>query len=319
MYPLAKQLGAYQLFTWGTSDWADLKLVNEWQEDGNLVLVLQERGKPASWEISLPFTDKASKENAMNCVATLCCLGYTSEEIQHKLGRLNNLPMRLELKKGMNQCLLINDAYNNDLAGLSIALDFMARQDDAKSRTVILSDVLEAQSEEEKLYASINLLLASKGIQKFIGVGERISQYAQLFEQTETYFYKDVASYLADPPVYHNETVLIKGARNYQLEQLVGQLEEKAHGTRLEVNLEALQHNLNFYRSLLKPTTKIMVMVKAFAYGSGSFEVARLLQYHRVDYLAVAYTDEGRGAEREGNTIAHHGNESVGGIFPEAD
>ncbi|MCS6832260.1 MAG: alanine racemase, partial [Flammeovirgaceae bacterium] len=187
-----------------------------------------------------------------------------------------------------------DDSYNNDLAGLNVALDFLAQQDDIRPRTVILSEMLETRS----FLPQIVQLLQSRKISKLIGVGSEFLVHRNMFENKfQTYFYTDTDVLLKaiqqKELILSNEIILIKGARKYAFERVVALLEQKVHGTRLEINLDALVHNLNFYRSLLEPHTKMMVMVKALGYGSGAMEIARLLQYHLVDYLGVAYTDEG--------------------------
>lgn len=252
---------------------------------------------------NLPFMDFASIENCMHCVATLIYLGYELGEIrqliQQQFGQKNKaLPMRLELKKGINQCSLIDDTYTNDLQALGVALDFMNQQQQKNTlqkKTVIISDI----NIEKEAYEQIANLLRNNKIQKMIAIGTEISKHQGLFDsiEFEKHFYPDTEAFIQDflqgAIYFQNEQILVKGARKFQFDRITSYLQEKVHGTRLEINLDALVHNLKFYRSLLKPTTKIMVMVKAFAYGSGSAEVASVLQYQNVDYLAVAYTDEG--------------------------
>ena len=219
---------------------------------------------------------------------------------------LRGVKMRLELKKGIKQCLLIDDTYNNDLAGLSVALDFLEQQSHANKKTVILSDLLESGEKPEVLYSNVNDLLQQKKVNKFIGIGKQISQFKKVFDLFETEFYENTQSFLSDKTQlgsFDKEVILVKGARTFCFEEIVNALQEKIHGTHLEINLEAITSNLNFYRSLLKPETRLMVMVKAFAYGSSGFEVAKLLQYHRVDYLAVAYTDEAVRLRENGITL----------------
>lgn len=260
-----------------------------------------------AWELNLPFSDAASVENVLHCVALMFCLGKTQAETQSRLLALKPVSMRLELKQGINQCYLIDDSYNNDLAGLTLALDLLNQQNQAvKSRkTVILSDVPQAGIEPTILYKHIAQLLTEKNVRRVIGIGKEIKVLRQFFEG-ETAFFDSTDSFLEaiKPQQYfHNELILIKGARSFEFERIGQWLQEKVHGTRLEINLDALVNNLNFYKSKLKPETKLMVMVKAFAYGSGSYEVANLLQFHRVDYLTVAYTDEGVDLRRNGITL----------------
>lgn len=277
--------------TWGEHPSSDILILKKEKKRGHVFVYLTNHQQ--EFRLKLPFSDQASIENSLHCVAVMLELNLSIETIQHRISSLHNVAMRLELKQGTHQCLIVDDTYNNDLAGLAVALDFMGQQDDNKSRTVILSDILEAGDRLDKIYAQANELMKSKRVERFIGIGSSIMEAHHKIDIHHKTFYPSVAAFLAEKPKFNNELILIKGARNFELEQVVHRLQQKVHGTRLEINLEALVHNLSVYRSLLKPETKIMVMVKAFAYGSGGYEVARLLQYHRVDYLAVAYADEG--------------------------
>ncbi len=257
----------------------------------------------------LPFTDDASRENLGHCIALMQHLGCDAELIQRRISSLKNIPMRLELKKGINNCALVDDTYNNDLAGLSIALAFMKQQHIAPSdsKSVILSDMLETGQDKTVLYRQIARLLKENNIKRVIGIGEVINAHQDAFVGIglKGSFYPDTQIFLEALPQldFNKELILIKGARKFHFESIVQHLQEKVHGTRMEVNLEALAHNLSFYRSKLEPGTKIMVMVKAFSYGSGSGEVAALLQFHHVDYLAVAYADEGIALRQSGITL----------------
>ncbi len=246
-----------------------------------------------SASLLLPFTDEASIENALHCLAVLLLLNIDLVEINNRLQLLQPVAMRLELKQGINGCYLIDDSYNNDLAGLMIAMNFLEQQQQTEKKCLILSDMLESAVSPEQLYQNVAALVKQKNIHQFIGIGEQITAYAPLF--INAVFYPTTAAFLeaSQTQQFAQQTILIKGARAFEFEHIVAALQQKVHGTVLEINLDALSHNLNYYKSLLLPQTKIMVMVKAFAYGSGSYEVANLLQYHRVDYLGVAYTDEG--------------------------
>jgi alanine racemase len=212
--------------------------------------------------------------------------------------------MRLELKQGINGCSIINDSYNSDIGSLAIALDFLNQQNQHASKTVILSDILQSGIDDEKLYAGVAAMCKAKGISKFIGIGEGLSNNQHQFDCSKE-FYATTEEFLkhASAGMFKDETILIKGARAYRFEQISKMLQQKAHQTVLEVNLSALVHNINLYRSQLRHNTKIMAMVKAFSYGSGSFEIANVLQYNRVDYLAVAYADEGIELRKAGITL----------------
>lgn len=246
------------------------------------------------YQLTLPFTDDASIENLMHCLALMLYLHLPIEVVRKQIAKLKPLSMRLELKQGIQNNYLIDDSYNNDFAGLKIALDFLDSNQQKSQKVVILSDLLEAGHNEEDLYQNIASLLDSKKIDMLIGIGYILPKYEGFFQQI-THFFPDTEVFLASKVLENiqHSLVLIKGARIFAFEKIVQKLQQKTHRTVLEINLNALSHNLNFYRSLLKPSTKVMVMVKAFAYGNGIAEVANLLQFHRVDYLAVAYTDEG--------------------------
>ncbi|TAF67311.1 MAG: bifunctional UDP-N-acetylmuramoyl-tripeptide:D-alanyl-D-alanine ligase/alanine racemase [Cytophagales bacterium] len=248
-----------------------------------------------TYHFSLPFTDAASIENATHCIVTMLYLSISEENINKSLLTLKKPSMRLELKQGIHNSYLIDDTYNNDKAGLQVALDFLNQQQQKNTHILILSDLPEAVQNKSLLYEEIAQLVQKKGIQEFIGIGTDLLQYQHFFTNQNCLFYENAAEFLQqyDFRRIANATVLIKGARKFEFEQIVKRLEYKIHGTVLEVNLDSLAHNLNFYRSLLNTNTKLMVMVKAFAYGSGSAEIAHFLQFHRVDYLTVAYPDEG--------------------------
>ncbi|MEZ0607194.1 bifunctional UDP-N-acetylmuramoyl-tripeptide:D-alanyl-D-alanine ligase/alanine racemase [Fibrella sp. WM1] len=260
------------------------------------------------WAVPLPFTDAASIENLTHCLITLLTLGLTDNgEINRRVARLRPVSMRLELKEGINNSVLIDDSYNNDVAGLRLALDFQKQQGNRDHKTVILSDVLQSGQDEADLYAFIARLLAEQGVAQLIGIGPVIGRNRSLFA-SNSLFYPTTDAFLADLPnrlsrELRESVVLVKGARSFSFERIVDRLQRKVHGTVLRIDLDALTHNLNYYREKIGQPTRIMVMVKAFAYGSGSAEVARLLQFHQVDWLAVAYTDEGVFLREQGITL----------------
>ncbi|HEY4060460.1 MAG TPA: bifunctional UDP-N-acetylmuramoyl-tripeptide:D-alanyl-D-alanine ligase/alanine racemase [Puia sp.] len=249
---------------------------------------------------SLPFTDDPSIENALHCVCVLLLFGLKAEAIQDRLVKLAPIAMRLELKSGINHCSIINDSYSADLSSLSIALDFLSQQQQHVRRTVILSDILESGRAEEDLYTEVARVLGQKKVDRLVGIGARIGAYAAVFTgggwfRGQASFYPTVEDFKKDWHQLHfrDETILIKGARVFEFEEIDRLLSEQIHQTVLEVNLNAMASNLRQYRQLLQPATRVMAMVKAYAYGSGSFEIANLLQFHGVDYLGVAYADEG--------------------------
>ena len=252
---------------------------------------------------TLPFSDEPSLENALHCLAVLLHRQVEPAEIQRRLTRLHPVAMRLEMKLGRHNSYLLDDTYNNDLAGLALALNALGRQSRPGRRTLILSDVLESGLSGEELYARVAALLPPAGVTRLVGIGAEINRHQHVFPEAPTpesvclttEFYPDTEAFLAalDPAAFAREVILVKGARRFGFERIVVALQAQQHGTVLEVNLDALSHNLQHYRRQLQPGTKLMVMVKAFAYGAGSYEVASLLEFQRADYLAVAYADEG--------------------------
>jgi len=299
---LEKQEKGLKLFAWGRSKNSDIVL-NQQKIVGNgtELNVLFDKSEVT---FSIPFTDSASVENAMHCFAVLVFLGVEIERIVAKMATLLPVAMRLELKEGVNSCTVINDSYNSDLGSLSVALDFLARQKQHPRRMLILSDILQSGIEPQQLYADVAQILASKGVDEIVGIGETISKFGHLFQMRSS-FYSSTSSFLREfsRSLVSNTSILIKGSREFQFERISRVLEQKTHRTVLEINLNAMVHNLNYFRSLLKPKVRTMVMVKAFAYGSGSHEIASMLQFHRVDYLGVAFADEGIALREAGITV----------------
>ena len=256
-------------------------------------------------EYTIPFIDDASIENSLNCLAVCQYLMIAPEDIAARMARLEPIAMRLEVKEGKNGCTIINDSYNSDIASLDIALDFMARRPDrnGRKRTLILSDILETGQSSKFLYRKVSQLVNSRGVDKIIGVGKEISSAASVFN-IEKYFFNATDDLLKSTLFadLRNEVILVKGSRYFRFDEVSERLELKVHETILEINLNALVDNLNYYRSKLKPETKIVCMVKASAYGAGSYEVAKTLQDQRADYLAVAVADEGSDLRKAGIT-----------------
>jgi alanine racemase len=289
-----------KLFTWSRKfEEADL-LVKE-VEVGKSQTQVRCLYQGALLSFTIPFTDAASIENAIHCIAVGLLMKMNPELIAGRLLSLTSIAMRLEIKAGMNNCTIINDYYNSDVNSLSIALDVMKQQHQHNRKVVILSDILQSGRSEMDLYAEIAQLLKNKGIDMLIGIGDGISRQANKFDM-ECYFYPNVSDFLAHFPFskFNNQTILLKGARAFEFEQIGMELQEKAHETVLEINFNHLVNNLNHFRSKIKPETKLMVMVKAFGYGSGNLEVSNVLQFHNVDYLTVAFADEGVELRRAG-------------------
>ncbi len=245
-------------------------------------------------------SDQASLENLVHSIICALYLGLTEAQIQKGISMINPIKMRLELKKGINNTYLIDDTYNNDLEGLNKALDFMDQQRQLTKRSIILSDFIQNKVSHH-FYHKLNELLLQKGINKLIAIGPHLSANREAFSISAK-FYEDTGSFLESlsQTQFHEELILIKGARQFAFERISMALSDKSHKTVLEINLDAVTHNLNFYKSLLKPETKVMVVVKALAYGAGSSEVSKLLEFHKVDYLAVAYADEGIRLRQDG-------------------
>ncbi|MDO4949742.1 MAG: bifunctional UDP-N-acetylmuramoyl-tripeptide:D-alanyl-D-alanine ligase/alanine racemase [Bacteroidales bacterium] len=254
---------------------------------------------------TIPFIDNASVENSIHCLAIALYMMLTPETIAQRMARLEPVAMRLEVKEGKNGCTLINDSYNADLSSLGIAMDFMGRRNQKRGqrKTLILSDLLQTGQNSKLLYRQVADLVNSNQIDKLIGVGSQIALFSRLFNQ-EKYFFQTTNELLQSPLLeqLHNELVLIKGSRIFQFDHITDAIELKVHETILEVNLNALVENLNWYRNQLRPDTRMVCMVKASAYGAGALEVAKTLQEHRVDYLAVATADEGADLRKAGIT-----------------
>jgi alanine racemase len=287
-YELTQQIksSAIPTVSWGRQH-ADV-IVND--QNGKFLV----SWKGSAFHLQLPFVDAASVENALHCVVMMLVLGYDPKIINQRIHMLQAIPMRLELKEGINNCLVIDDTYNNDLGGLRISLDFLNHQKQRSNRTLILSDIIESGLPDDLLVDRIAELVNRSGVSRFIGIGNFLFTHQEAFK-IPSLFFQSTEHFLEQTTSqqFQNETILVKGARIFRFERITKRLTKKAHGTVMEINLGALVHNLNYFRSLLHPGTKIMAMVKAFAYGSGSVTIANVLQFHQVEYLGVAYADEG--------------------------
>jgi Alr-MurF fusion protein len=291
-------------FTWSTQfKQADLYVFSETIITRNFYFRAMYKG--GEIECLVPFLDEASIENATTCWATMLALGYDGEHADDRIEHLTPVSMRLELKSGMNDCSVIDDSYNSDIQSLEIALNFLNQQNQHQKRTLILSDIFQSGLQADVLYKQVAEMVMIKKVDKFVGVGEALQSYKDLIDVPEKHFYPDTATLLLHIRSlnFHDETILIKGSRSFEFENISKALAQKAHETVMEINLNALLNNLNFYRSKLRPGVKVMAMVKAFSYGSGTFELANMLQYNKVDYLAVAYIDEGASLRAAGITL----------------
>jgi alanine racemase len=286
-------------FSWSYTEQADLQVLNTNVVDDRTEITALINKKEV--HCLLPFRDQASIENAIICWTTMLALGYKAQEAAGRLEHLMMVRMRLELKNGINQCSIIDDSYSADISSLAIALDFLSLQNQHPQKTIILSDIYQTGKNKAALYTEIADLLAQKQVDRLIGIGADIASFPDLFKPNSS-FYSSTADFISAFPKlhFHNESILVKGARIFEFEKISKLLTQKIHDTVLEIDLNAVADNLKFYRSKLKPGVKVMAMVKAFSYGSGSFEIANVLQYHRVDYLAVAYADEGISLRKAG-------------------
>ena len=256
-----------------------------------------------SFDVTIPFSDPVSLQNTATCITVLLAMEIAAEHIQQYIPKLYKVEMRLQVLNGKQQCTLVDDSYSSDYQSLKIALDFLEQQKTHQQKTVILSDIFQSGFSEEVLYSKVAELLHQNRISRVIGIGGQISKYLADVKQFQGF--PDTQTFLTDFNMnsFRNETILIKGSRSFAFEKIVTELEEKTHETVLEINLDAISHNLNFYKSKLNPGTKIMVMVKAFGYGNGSYEIAKHLAHHKVDYLGVAFADEGVELRKSGITI----------------
>jgi len=265
-------------------------------------------------EFAIPFIDEASIEDSIICATIALFLGLTPEQLAERMPLLEPIAMRLEVKEGQRGCTLINDSYNSDINSLDIALDFMNRRGERRKergesreegrRTLILSDIYQSGETADTLYRQVSDLCTKRGVSKLIGIGEEICSQSKTFLVTEKFFFTTTDEFIASDVFrnLHDEIILLKGSRRFGFDHITELLEQKVHETILEVNLGAVVNNLNYYRSFLKPTTKMVCMIKADAYGAGAIEIAKTLQNHRVDYLAVAVADEGVALRRAGIT-----------------
>jgi alanine racemase len=287
-------------YCWGRSEAANLRLIDVKKEEDQTVIDLKAGTKQFS--IGIPFTDDVAVENAITCCAVLLSMGVDLERVQNRMKLLQPVNMRLELKKAINHCAVINDSYSADIDSLEMALNFLDYQGRGinSKKTVILSDFLQSAMPAATLYQSIANSIEKHGVSRMIGIGENISgHFQQLVINPATTLtvelYPSTADFLKQfrSSQFREEIILVKGARVFGFEEIVKLLEQKVHQTLLEINLNSITHNLKEYQRLLQPKTKVMAMVKAFAYGSGGVEIGSILQYHQVDYLGVAYADEG--------------------------
>ena len=285
-------------FSWSFKDEnADVFITKKFILDKTILKI---RYTTTVFEIKIPFQDDAAIENAIQCIMTMLYFGYKHEVIESRVELLYPVEMRLKVKNGINNTTIIDDSYSSDFQSLKIALDFLESQKQYKKKTLILSDIFQSGLSDEELYSIVSQMTISNKINRVIGIGATISRFKNKF--LNCICFPDTETFITaiDQLNFGNETILVKGARTFHFEKIVSALEEKTHETVLEINLNALSHNLSFYKSKLKSKTKLMVMVKAFGYGNGGFEIAKLLEHHKVDYLGVAFADEGISLKNDG-------------------
>lgn len=278
---------------WGEGAGAEVRVFANRPDESGRSLEIEWQGRRQT--LCLPFADEASYENGMNAVCLLLQQGKSPAWIASRTEQLQPIAMRMEIKEGIHRCVLIHDYYNSDAASFRLALHTLAMQDAGREKVVILSDFVGVGNEEQELYREVADQLREAGVSLFIGIGEALSRHKSHFRLPCCRFYKDTDSFLRQEnrDSFHDQVILIKGARKFRLEYIAGFLQKQSHTTVLEVDMDAMVHNLNHFRALLPSRTMIAVMVKAFSYGSGSVEIANLLQYQGVDYLMVAFADEG--------------------------
>jgi len=295
---IEQQVPEENRISWSKNPGADFSISWKSLESSSRIVVMKHDLQTHTFQV--PFTDMASLENVTHVILAALSLGQKAPAIQEGLSHLKPVDMRLTLKPGINDSLLIDDTYNNDLAGLRVALEFLSQQRPKRSKILILSDLLQ-QGLPEKIYTEVAELIRSYGIDRIIGVGTEIQRLEKLVElPTTTFESTELLLQKLDLDQFQNDLILLTGARSFAFEKIVNRLQQRIHGTTLEINLNALTHNFNFYKRLLAPSTRVMVMVKAFAYGGGAAEIANHLQTLGVDYLAVAYSDEGVSLRKQG-------------------
>ena len=278
-------------FTWSSDDGkADVFVIAKESPDKTEFKITYQK---LCFTVTIPFSDQASIENALQCLMVMLYFRYDQDIIRQRMLLLYPVEMRLKVKNGSNNTTIIDDSYSSDFQSLKIALDFLESQKQFKKKTLILSDIFQSGLVTEELYSKVSHLIVSNKINRVIAIGKTIAGFKSKFPNCLAFETTEKFLEGFDTIPFENETILVKGARHFHFEEIVSLLEEKTHETVLEINLNAISHNLNFFKSKLNPDTKLMVMVKAFSYGNGGFEVAKLLSHHKVDYLGVAFADEG--------------------------
>ena len=304
IHELAQKEARFKTLHWSYKEKAAITITELSTHNNRSIAKLVYLGQ--NYTFWLPFGDKSSLENCFHAISTAFYCGMNANQIQKAVEKLSPVAMRLELMTGIHNSTIINDSYNSDPDSFKIALEFLDQQSKHQKKTVILSDILQSGIPEETLYKKVNQLLLRHKINRFVGIGTAIHNNKHLFSETlESTFFENTTAFIKSfqRNDYREESILLKGARVFYFEQICQLLASKIHETTLEINLNTLVDNLHYFRHKLAPTTKVMAMVKAFSYGSGGFEIAKVLQHHRIDYLAVAYSDEGIHLKESGITV----------------
>lgn len=284
-----------KLISWGNSDEATLfTITNTSKNNDTSVINIVMQGM--EYAVKIPFTDSASIQNVLHCIAVLLTLGMSLDEIKSGLTKLQNIPMRLEMKNGIHDSILINDTYNADIQSFKIALEFLSQQAGSKEKVLILSDFMQTGLDEDKLNHQLANLIHTHDIVHVVGIGTNIKSIEKFLDPFILFnCYQTTEQLIAKLPTLRvdNKAILVKGARSFQLENVIQALSDKAHSATLETDLQCIEKNLKIFSQLLPPATQIIAVIKASAYGSGSEELARFLEFKKVGYLAVAFIDEG--------------------------
>ena len=298
---LVKEYSDKELISWSMQSEAQLKINNIIRKAN--CCTIEGKFKNENIKIEIPFIDNASIENAILIWLVLLSMDYGQDRIKEKFKQLHPVAMRLEIKQGISNCTIINDSYNSDINSLGIALDLLKQQNQNTKKTLILSDILQSGKKPQELYSAIASIIKQNNINRFIGIGNELFSNRALFNFIQSEFYKNTDTFIKASVTFKDEAILLKGSRLFEFERISKILEYKDHRTVLEINLNNLIHNYNFFHSKLKKETKVLVLVKGLSYGSGSYEIANVLQHHGTDYLGVAFADEGVELRKNGITI----------------
>lgn len=300
---IAQALAHRRCTTWSYTREADVRFTLEAATAAGAEVRIEREGQEA-FHVSLSMSDQASLENAACCITVLLHLGYSPEVIARRVQRVVPIPMRMEVLQGVGNAVIINDTYSNDLHSLEIALDFARRQNPGQRHVAVLSDAVQSGIADEERHHAINAMLASRGVSELFAIGEAFVPHLNVYTLPVRHF-QSVEVFMSETAAeaFARSVVLVKGARELRFERIVQFLQEQTHDTVLHIDLDAMAHNLHYFRSQLSPGVKLMAMVKAFGYGAGSHEVASLLEFNKADYLAVAYTDEGVALRKSGISL----------------